>query len=96
MWVFCLIKFLCLCQVITESLSEKEIAGLSEMFRAIDAHNSDEITFEALKSGIKRFGADLRKSEISEFMQSVSSIYLNTRVNYKMLLKCCLIIYLIT
>lgn len=58
-------------QVIAESLSEDEIAGLREMFKMIDADNSGQITFEELKAGLKRVGANLKESEIYDLMQAV-------------------------
>lgn len=59
-------------QVIAESLSEEEIAGLKEMFKMIDTDNSGQITFEELKAGMTRFGANLKESEIYDLMQAVS------------------------
>lgn len=64
-------------QVIAESLSEEEIAGLKEMFKMIDTDNSGQITFEELKAGLKRFGANLNESEIYDLMQAVSFYILN-------------------
>lgn len=58
-------------QVIAESMSEDEIAGLREMFKMIDADNSGQITFEELKAGLKRVGANLKESEIYDLMQAV-------------------------
>lgn len=57
-------------RVIAESLSEEEIAGLREMFKMIDADNSGQITFEELKAGLKRVGANLKESEIYDLMQA--------------------------
>ncbi|WZY83594.1 hypothetical protein YC2023_029978 [Brassica napus] len=57
-------------RVIAESLSEEEIAGLKEMFKMIDADNSGQITFEELKVGLKRVGANLKESEILDLMQA--------------------------
>ncbi|KAK9986514.1 hypothetical protein SO802_031465 [Lithocarpus litseifolius] len=57
-------------RVIAEQLSEEEIAGLKEMFNVIDADNSGQITFEELKDGLKRFGANLNESEIHDLMQA--------------------------
>ncbi|XP_021769567.1 calcium-dependent protein kinase 26-like isoform X2 [Chenopodium quinoa] len=57
-------------RVIAERLSEEEIAGLKEMFKMIDTDNSGQITFEELKNGLKRFGANLEESEIHYLMQS--------------------------
>jgi len=61
-------------QVIAENLSEEEIAGLKEMFKMIDSDNSGQITFEELKIGLKKFGANLNESEIYDLMQAVSII----------------------
>ncbi|XP_061360839.1 calcium-dependent protein kinase 1-like isoform X2 [Gastrolobium bilobum] len=57
-------------RVIAENLSEEEIAGLKEMFKTIDTDNSGQITFEELKVGMKRFGANLSESEIYDLMQA--------------------------
>ncbi|XP_057472051.1 calcium-dependent protein kinase 1-like [Actinidia eriantha] len=57
-------------RVIAENLSEEEIAGLKEMFKMIDADNSGQITFEELKAGLKRVGANLKDSEIYNLMQA--------------------------
>ncbi|KAJ9685047.1 hypothetical protein PVL29_017181 [Vitis rotundifolia] len=56
--------------VIAENLSEEEIAGLKEMFKMIDTDNSGQITFEELKAGLKRVGANLKESEIYDLMQA--------------------------
>ncbi|KAI7729010.1 hypothetical protein M8C21_024555, partial [Ambrosia artemisiifolia] len=58
--------------VIAESLSEEEIAGLKQMFQMIDTDNSGHITFDELKDGLKRVGANLKESEIYDLMQAVS------------------------
>lgn len=42
------------------------------MFKMIDADNSGHITFEELKAGLERVGANLKESEISALMQAVS------------------------
>lgn len=65
--------FVSVLQVIAESLSEEEIAGLKEMFKMIDADNSGHITLEELKTGLEKVGADLKDSEITWLMQSVSA-----------------------
>ncbi|KAK7392723.1 hypothetical protein VNO78_21169 [Psophocarpus tetragonolobus] len=57
-------------RVIAENLSEDEIAGLKEMFKMIDTDNSGQITFEELKVGLKKFGANLNESEIYDLMQA--------------------------
>ncbi|XP_068330489.1 calcium-dependent protein kinase 1-like [Pyrus communis] len=57
-------------RVIAENLSVEEIAGLKEMFKMIDTDNSGQITFDELKIGLKRFGANLKESEIYDLMQA--------------------------
>lgn len=57
-------------RVIAQCLSEEEIAGLKQMFKMIDADNSGQITFEELKAGLKRVGANLKDSEIYDLMQA--------------------------
>ncbi|KAL8241252.1 hypothetical protein R6Q59_014607 [Mikania micrantha] len=57
-------------RVIAESLSVEEIAGLKQMFQMIDTDNSGHITFDELKAGLKRVGANLKESEIYDLMQA--------------------------
>lgn len=57
-------------RVIAESLSEEEIAGLKEMFQAMDTDNSGAITFDELRDGLKRYGSTLKESEIRDLMQA--------------------------
>ena len=63
--------------MIAENLSGEESDGLKEMFNIIDTDNSGEITFEELKAGLKRFGANLNEAEIYDLMQAVSFITLS-------------------
>lgn len=57
-------------RVIADSLSEDEIAGLKEMFKMIDTDNSGTITFDELKDGLNRVGANLMESEIRGLMEA--------------------------
>ncbi|WOK94194.1 calcium-dependent protein kinase 10-like [Canna indica] len=57
-------------RVIAANLSEDEIAGLKEMFKMIDTDNSGQITFDELKAGLERVGANLKDSEIYALMQA--------------------------
>ncbi|KAB5543975.1 hypothetical protein DKX38_012087 [Salix brachista] len=57
-------------RIIAETLSEEEIAGLKEMFKMIDSDGSGQITFEELKAGLKRAGANLKESEIYDLMHA--------------------------
>ena len=58
-------------QVIAESLSEEEIAGLREMFQAMDTDNSGAITFDELKAGLRKYGSTLKDTEIHDLMEAV-------------------------
>jgi len=68
-------------QVIAESLSEEEIAGLKEMFKAMDTDNSGAITFDELKAGLKKYGSTLKESEIRDLMDAVSDFFPATCIN---------------
>jgi calcium-dependent protein kinase len=57
-------------RVIARSLSEEELAGLKEMFKAMDADGSGAITFDELKEGLKRLGSNLSESEIRDLMEA--------------------------
>ncbi|KAH6778685.1 Calcium-dependent protein kinase family protein [Perilla frutescens var. hirtella] len=57
-------------RVIAESLSEEEIAGLKEMFRAMDTDNSGAITFDELKAGLRKYGSTLKDTEIRDLMDA--------------------------
>lgn len=57
-------------RVIAERLSEEEIAGLKEMFKMIDADNSGSITFDELKTGLRRLGSSLMDTEIQTLMEA--------------------------
>ncbi|KAI3736482.1 hypothetical protein L6452_16024 [Arctium lappa] len=57
-------------RVIAESLSEEEIAGLREMFKAMDTDNSGAITFDELKAGLRKFGSTLKDTEIRDLMDA--------------------------
>lgn len=56
-------------QVIAESLSEEEIAGLKEMFEAMDTDNSGAITYDELKEGMRKYGSTLKDTEIRDRSQ---------------------------
>lgn len=57
-------------RVIAESLSEEEIAGLKEMFKAMDTDNSGAITFDELKAGLRKYGSTLKDKEIRDLMDA--------------------------
>ncbi|XP_020574902.1 calcium-dependent protein kinase 26-like [Phalaenopsis equestris] len=57
-------------RVIAESLSEEEIAGLREMFIAMDTDSSGAISFDELKAGLRRYGSTLKDTEIRDLMDA--------------------------
>ncbi|KAL6911746.1 hypothetical protein ACP4OV_000551 [Aristida adscensionis] len=57
-------------RVIAESLSEEEIAGLKEMFTAMDTDNSGAITYDELKEGLRKYGSTLKDTEIRDLMEA--------------------------
>ncbi|WVZ73018.1 hypothetical protein U9M48_021385 [Paspalum notatum var. saurae] len=57
-------------RVIATSLSEEELAGLKEMFKAMDTDASGAITFDELKEGLRRHGSNLGESEIRDLMDA--------------------------
>uniref|UniRef100_A0ACD5YVU1 Uncharacterized protein n=1 Tax=Avena sativa TaxID=4498 RepID=A0ACD5YVU1_AVESA len=57
-------------RVIARNLSEEELAGLKEMFKAMDTDGSGAITFDELKEGLKRLGSNLNESEIRDLMEA--------------------------
>ncbi|XWS63204.1 hypothetical protein CRYUN_Cryun06bG0075700 [Craigia yunnanensis] len=57
-------------RVIAESLSEEEIAGLREMFTAMDTDSSGAITFDELKDGLRRYGSTMKDTEIRDLMDA--------------------------
>lgn len=57
-------------RIIAENVSEEEIAGLKEIFKMIDTDNSGQITFEELKVGLRRFGANLSEAEIYSLLRA--------------------------
>lgn len=61
-------------QVIAERLSEEEIAGLREMFKAMDTDNSGAITFDELKAGLRKYGSTMKDTEIRDLMDAVSAL----------------------
>lgn len=63
--------FICI-QVIAERLSEEEIAGLRQMFKAVDVKDRGVITFGELREGLRRYATELEDREISDIMEVVS------------------------
>ena len=70
--------------MIAERLSEEEIAGLKEMFKMIDADNSGTITFDELKTGLRKLGSSLMDTEIQTLMDAVSYLQIDTQARSKL------------
>lgn len=62
-------------QIIADTLSEEEISGLRAMFQSIDTDNSGAITFEELKTGLKKLGSNLAEEEVRKLMEAVSRLH---------------------
>jgi len=57
-------------KVIAESMSEEKIGGLKKLFEMFDTDNSETITFDELKDGLKRLGSALSDKEIQTLMDA--------------------------
>ncbi|CAL4928819.1 unnamed protein product [Urochloa decumbens] len=57
-------------RVIAERLSEEEIAGLRQMFKAVDVKNRGVITLGELREGLRRYGTELEHREISDIVEA--------------------------
>lgn len=75
--------FFLVLQVIAESLSEEEIAGLREMFTAMDTDNSGAITFDELKAGLRKYGSTLKDTEIRDLMDAVCHVFVKKIVGFR-------------
>ena len=61
-------------KVIAGCLSEEEIQGLKEMFKAIDTDNSGSTTMEELRQGLCKQGTKLSEYEVKQLLEAVSSL----------------------
>jgi calcium-dependent protein kinase len=62
-------------QVIAERLSEEEIAGLREMFKAVDIKSRGVITFGELRKCLTGYGNELEDAKISNILEAVSLFF---------------------
>ncbi|GJN30165.1 hypothetical protein PR202_gb18451 [Eleusine coracana subsp. coracana] len=69
-------------EVIAERLTEEEIAGLREIFKAVDVKNRGVITFGELREGLRRYGTGLDDNEISDIMEAADKDN-NITINYE-------------
>lgn len=60
-------------QIFAERLSEQEIAGLREIFKAVDTKNRGLITFGELKGGLGRCGFVFKNTDIGNLIEVVST-----------------------
>ena len=58
--------------VIAENLSEEEIIGLKEMFKALDTDKNGIVTLEELRTGLPKLGNKISEAEIKQLMEAVS------------------------
>ena len=59
-------------KVIAENLSEEEIIGLKEMFKALDTDKNGIVTLEELRTGLPKLGNKISEAEIRQLMEAVS------------------------
>ncbi|EXC10389.1 Calcium-dependent protein kinase 17 [Morus notabilis] len=60
-------------RVIAGCLSEEEIMGLKQMFKAMDTDNSGTITLEELKQGLAKQGTRLSELEVKQLMEAADA-----------------------
>ena len=60
-------------QIIAGSLTQDEIAGLKNLFEAIDKDRSGSITFNELKDGLMRQGCSVTEQQLKEIMADVDA-----------------------
>ncbi|PPR97935.1 hypothetical protein GOBAR_AA22726 [Gossypium barbadense] len=60
-------------KVIAGCLSEEEIRGLKEMFKAMDTDNSGTITLEELRQGLAKQGTKLSEYEVKQLMEAADA-----------------------
>ncbi|XP_078156084.1 calcium-dependent protein kinase 29-like [Carex rostrata] len=57
-------------KVIAENLSEEDVKGLKHMFSSMDTDRSGTITFEELKTGLKRLGSTVTDVEVQQLLEA--------------------------
>ncbi|XP_018472312.2 calcium-dependent protein kinase 3 [Raphanus sativus] len=57
-------------KVIAENLSEEEIIGLKEMFKALDTDKNGIVTLEELRTGLPKLGNKISEAEIKQLMEA--------------------------
>jgi calcium-dependent protein kinase len=68
-------------QVIARKLPKHELAGLRNMFEALDADGNGTISVDELRVGLQKKGALLRREEVEQILDSVD-INGDHRVDY--------------
>jgi calcium-dependent protein kinase len=67
-------------------LSAEEVEDIKDMFKLMDTDNDGIVTYEDLKSGLKKFGSHLAESEVQMLIEAVSDLYSLTCFNKKSLM----------
>lgn len=57
-------------RVIAKNLTEEEIMGLKQLFKAMDTDNSGAISYQELKEGLKKHGSNLPEAQIKQLMEA--------------------------
>lgn len=68
--------------VIANNLSEEEIMGLKEMFKAMDKDNSGSITYDELREGLRNHGTNLPEHQVQELLEA-ADVDRNGTIDYK-------------
>ena len=65
-------------QVIAEHLSVQEVEVIRDMFTLMDTDNDGKVSYEELKTGLRKVGSQLAEPEIKMLMEVVwSNLYLH-------------------
>lgn len=72
MWKFSFYQML---QVIAEHLSVKEVEVIRDMFTLMDTDKDGRVTYEELRTGLRKVGSQLAEPEVKMLMEVVSFVF---------------------
>lgn len=62
-------------QVIAEHLSVKEVEVIRDMFTLMDTDKDGRVTYEELRTGLRKVGSQLAEPEVKMLMEVVSFVF---------------------